>query len=139
MLTRNVATRCGLINEPFGTVKAFICKPREKLTTLQESIIVQFPTFKRSSCLPDLGKCVGIRPETAEWFFGEERDSRTQFPLKLAWAVTIHNSQGITLDKIVSDSSNAGFASALHFVALSTVQSAQDLLIVPFDWDSVKR
>ena len=43
----------------------------------------------------------------------------TQFPMKLAWAVTIHKSQGLTFDKVVIDVGKGTFAHGQYYVALS--------------------
>jgi len=40
--------------------------------------------------------------------------SRLQLPLKLAWAVTIHKSQALTLNKVVIDVGKKEFSQASH-------------------------
>jgi GTPase SAR1 family protein len=43
----------------------------------------------------------------------------TQYPLKLAWAITIHKSQGKTFEKVIIDLGNGAFAHGQTYVALS--------------------
>lgn len=53
----------------------------------------------------------------------------TQYPLRLAWAITIHKSQGMTFDKMMLDLSRGIFADAQLYVALSRVRSIGDLYL----------
>jgi ATP-dependent exoDNAse (exonuclease V) alpha subunit len=49
--------------------------------------------------------------------------SRAQMPLALAWAITIHKSQGLTLEHVVVDLGQTDFSSGLSFVAISRVKT----------------
>ena len=52
-----------------------------------------------------------------------------QIPLKLAWAITIHKCQGMTLDKVAIDLSNT-FETGQGYVALSRAKRLEDITLV---------
>ena len=58
----------------------------------------------------------------------EELGSFTQYPLRLAWAITIHKSQGLTFQKLIIDAGNS-FAAGQVYVALSRCTSLQGLVL----------
>lgn len=52
-----------------------------------------------------------------------------QYPLRLAWAVTIHKSQGKTFDKVVIDLGRGAFAHGQTYVALSRCRTFEGILL----------
>jgi hypothetical protein len=66
--------------------------------------------------------------------------SRTQLPLTLAWAITIHKSQGITLEKATIDIGNKDFSSGLSFVAISRVKTLRGIAFrKSFGWARLQK
>ena len=52
-----------------------------------------------------------------------------QFPLRLAWAVTVHKSQGLTFDHVIIDMGEGAFAAGQTYVALSRCTSLEGIVL----------
>lgn len=68
-----------------------------------------------------------VNPDTKE-LEDEVIGTFSQYPVKLAWAVTVHKSQGLTFDKAIVDVGNA-FAPGQVYVALSRLRSLEGLVL----------
>ena len=76
------------------------------------------------------GRTVTMQPDTWELRDGDKkRASITQIPLRLAWAITVHKSQGMTLDAARIDLRKA-FVEGMGYVALSRVKNLDNLYLV---------
>jgi GTPase SAR1 family protein len=84
------------------------------------------------------GKKIDLKPET--WAIEEDgkiKASLSQIPLRLAWAITIHKSQGMSLDNALIDLSRT-FAYGMGYVALSRVRTLNGISLVGFNSDSLR-
>ncbi|GBB93631.1 hypothetical protein RclHR1_02200012 [Rhizophagus clarus] len=65
--------------------------------------------------------------------------SRLQIPLTLAWAITVHKSQGLMLPKADIDLDNKKYATGLSFVAVSYISALKNILFKPFSFERLQR
>lgn len=118
MLLINLDFDSGLINGACGDVTALD----------NNSVTVRF----------DNGVTEIIEPHKFESYYNEIlQASITQYPLKLAYAITIHKSQGMTLDNVVVDC-NRIFEEGQTYVALSRVKTLEGLYLKGFSPDKIK-
>jgi ATP-dependent DNA helicase PIF1 len=100
--------------------------------SLPTAVMVKFDSYSGPT-LPD--GTIPIVPIRRAWSSCGKSCSRLQIPLKLAWAITIHKAQGLTLNKVVIDIGTKEFSTGLTFVACSRVRYLTDLIFEPpFDY-----
>ena len=127
MLTSNLWVEVGLVNGAMGTIEA-ICYRSGGPPDLPLAVMLKFDHYSGPT-LHD--GTVPITPIRRTWSNSGVQCSRLQLPLKLAWAVTIHKSQGLTLNKVVVDIGKKEFSCGLTFVACSRICHITDLLFTP--------
>ena len=120
MLRRNIDTKIGLVNGSLGSVQAINC----------DYITVKFDHLDKAYHV-EMVKC---RFTLIQNFHID----RKQFLLILAYAITIHKCQGLSLDCAIVDLSNLIFAPGIAYVALSRVRSLAGIYLTTFNSQSVK-
>ncbi len=93
-----------------------------------DTIAVQFQNGNREYVTPFIWEIFHFYYDEKTKMIQSETIGRfTQYPLKLAWAVTIHKSQGKTFDKVIIDVGRGTFAGGQVYVALSRCTSFEGI------------
>ena len=136
MLLRNIWTEVGLCNGALGTVHQIIYAENQCPPSLPVAILVKFDdSYKGPSYSQKIPNLVPIPPCTSSSESLGKSYERTHFPLKLAWAITIHKSQGLTLEKASIDLGKSERSSGLSYVALSRVRNLDSFVIEPMSFE----
>ena len=98
------------INGTIGTV--FALKPNEITVKIENGDVVKVAPFNWSAYKTEFN-------QEKNQIEVKEVGSFKQMPIKLAWAITIHKSQGKTFDKVIIDFGRGAFAHGQTYVALS--------------------
>ena len=133
MLRSNMWVSVGLANGTIGVVHDFLYLPNTSPPSLPAAVCVEFPQYQGPSWDQNNPKVLPIPPITLKWIDKGKFHSRTQIPLCLSYAVTVHKSQGWTREKIIVDIGKKDFSRGLTFVAFSRVKSLDGILIRPLD------
>lgn len=139
MLVKNVDTSVGLVNGARGVVVRF--------TSVEDESISEFKDLAKQLSPSGLWPVVlfacdsverAVRPESWSVMDGNvEVAKRSQVPLILAWALSVHKCQGMTLDRVEIDLSRS-FEYGMVYVALSRVKSLDGLRLIGFDASRIK-
>ena len=128
MLSSNLWVEMGLVNGAMGSIQAICYHEGGAPPDLPVAVTVLFDRYTG----PTLSDgTVPIAPIRHSWSTSGTHCSRLQLPLKLAWSVTVHKAQGLTLDKVTIDIGKREFSAGLTFVAVSRVRHISDLLFNP--------
>ncbi|CAB4010748.1 ATP-dependent DNA helicase PIF1 [Paramuricea clavata] len=130
MLTLNLWPSLGLCNGSTGTVVDIIYAVNHQPPDLPIAVIVHFDNYI-GPAFGNIASCVPIVPFTASNISNGTINERQQIPLTLAWALTIHKSQGMTLKKAWVDIGQKESALGISYVAISRVPNISSLVIEP--------
>ena len=127
MLRRNIDVTLGLVNGAIGTITR-VQRCIDHASKI-DSITIMFDN-NQEHCLK--------RVTTKFEIFDKVYVIRSQFLITVAYAITIHKSQGLTLNHVLADIGSTVFTCGQAYVALSRVKSIEGLHLINFNPRSVK-
>lgn len=126
MLRRNLDLSKGLCNGRLGYIKKIHYALDQTITSL--SILFDGDDSETK-----------IEKITAPYeLYRNVYTSRTQFPITLAWSITIHKSQGLSLDGVLVGLGSGIFEPGMAYVALSRARSIKNVHLIDFTNSSLK-
>ena len=98
---------------------------------MAEFLIIDFMEYKGPELITGFPNLVPI-PRSERFYEIDKRHYRVQFPVVLSFAMTIHKSQGSTLEKAYIDIGDKEFSLGLTYVAFSRVKKFENLFLKGF-------
>ncbi|XP_057856401.2 uncharacterized protein LOC131065774 [Cryptomeria japonica] len=131
MLTSNLWIQVGLVNGALGYIRKIVYKPGSAPPEPPSYVMVEFDNYFGLPFEDHHPSTILVTPI--------QKGITLQLPLRLAWALTIHKSQGLTLPKATIDIGPRE-RTGLTFVAISRVKSLECLRIMPpFTYDRYEK
>ncbi|KAE8742249.1 hypothetical protein FOCC_FOCC012220 [Frankliniella occidentalis] len=149
MLKSNLWTEKGLVNGAMGEIVDILYREdANPQIDPPDVLICKFDSYTGPYLDNDL-KTVPIQSLTKSWTSkAGDACTRTQFPITLSFACSIHQSQGLTLQKAVIDIGLKEMSPGITYVALSRVKTLSGIMLHSFPFqrihllnskDSIKR
>lgn len=129
MLTLKEGAQVMFIKNDKGDLRRYFNGKIGTVRSINEKINIQFPGEDDLDLEVEKWQNIKYKyDQEKDKLEEEEQGTFTQFPIRLAWAITIHKSQGLTFDRAIIDA-GASFAAGQVYVSLSRLTSLEGLVL----------
>ena len=118
-----------------GTVIDIVYENNHQPPDSPVAVIVEFENYRGPVFNENQPLCIPIYPITVPSQTEIGFHERQQLPLRLAWALTIHKSHGLTLPKAWIDIGKSERTAGISYVAISRVKSLASCIIEPMTFE----
>jgi ATP-dependent DNA helicase PIF1 len=134
VITNNIWKRKGILNGANATIKAILFDDNREPTQLPHTIVIHCPGYTGPQLFqePERHNWVPINPFT-QWS-KTAKGTRTQMPFRLAYAMTVHKSQGQTMEKGVIDFTESERNLGSAYVQITRFKHINNFLVKPFSF-----
>jgi len=140
IISTNIWKKTGITNGATGTIKAILYHKNKQYDSLPHTIVVHFNTYSGPQFFinePERFNWIPINIYTSTHHFSNS--TRKQMPIKLGYAITVHKSQGQTLDKGVIDFTEIERNLGSSYVQLTRFKNINSFLIAPFSFSRISK
>lgn len=142
MLTKNLDVSRGLVNGARGVITGFTNSKNHSMKLTKQQLLAGSDSEPQNLGFPIVRFMSGVETEIKHerWSMKLSQEIlavRKQIPLKLAWAISIHKSQGMSLDCVEMCLSRV-FECGQAYVALSRARSLRGLRVIDFTSSCVR-
>ena len=137
IITANLWKQVGINNGADGTIVDIVYYNNNQL--LPDVIVIDVPEYCGPPFFTGEGREKYVPLPPSKVMSEDKRFSRTGFSIRLAYALTIHKSQGQSMTKSVVDLGDAERTPGLSYVAISRITHFMNMMLEPCSYDRLEK
>ena len=141
-ITTNLWQKFGIVNGIEGVVRDIIYPPNrtnDQIDIPPTAVLIEFDHYQGPQFFSDTARHNWLPINMYDYFNKWRKCTRSQFPIRLNYAMTIHKSQGATMNQAVINLGDSESHLGVTYVALSRLKNIKDLLLFPLTYDRLEK